>query len=436
MCKNDSIRQPLPTRFLRHGEVKRCVTVTNNYNCWRACPSYNLSIFNYVCNIMKKIYTLFSIFILIVGCKNSIEKDKNCPHLLTHELVETEDVKKFHLPSHVLCYSIEMQVWEDPSKKELLYFLGKENSILVYDLSEEKLISEIKLQKDGPDAVGIATGFKVYTKDSILVTPKFSQNLFFINEAGRKIFTISYRDDKLKTSTTRCNHAVSIFSKDHLVYIPQFLEGNWNYLSTKEFEEYRNTLEIDSKTNIFKRVGLGLPFHSSEYKTKSQDYSVTEFENEYMYSFSGSDSIFITKDFKIFKSFLCASTNVTRPLANFLGTDDMQDIMKKQVQSCSYQNLVWDPYREVIYRFYQIGAKDLKNSDNLFDLKNFPQSFGIMVLDKDLNVIADQIMTSNKYFFNNFFVAKEGLYLSINHPSNQDMDYNYLSFELIKLKKK
>lgn len=354
----------------------------------------------------------------------------------THEFIETEDVKKFHLPSHVLCYSIEMQVCEDPSKKELLYFLGKENSILVYDLSEEELVTEIKLQKDGPDAVGIATGFRVYAKDSILVTPKFSQNLFFINETGRKIHTISYRDDKLKTSTTRCNHAVSIFSKDHQVYIPQYMEGNWNYMSIKEFEEYRNTLEIDCNTHTSKRVGLGLPFHSSEYRTKSQDYSVTEFGNEYMYSFNGSDSIFITKDFKVFKSLLCASGNVTRPLATFLGTDDMQEMMKKQVQSCSYANLVWDPYREVIYRFYQIGVKNIKNSDNIFDLRNFPQSFGIMVLDKDLNVIADQIMPSNKYFFNNYFVAKEGLYLSINHPSNQKMDYNYLSFGLIKLKRR
>lgn len=38
----------------------------------------------------------------------------------------------------------------------------------------------------------------------------------------------------------------------------------------------------------------------------------------------------------LFTSLLCASQNTTGPLANYLGTDDMQKMMKKQIQSCSY----------------------------------------------------------------------------------------------------
>lgn len=384
---------------------------------------------------MHKIYLSLFILLLILGCKKGTQNNQSCQILLSHHLIETGSFKKFLLPPNILCYSINMEVWEDSSKEEFLYFLGRENSILIYTLSKEKLEGKIELQKEGPDGVGIATGFKIYGKDSILITPKFTQNLFFVNEAARKIHTIPFRIDKLKTSTTRCDHAVTIFSKNHHLYIPQYLEGNWNNLSTKEFEGYRTTLEIDCIKNTSKQVGLGLPFNTSEYRTKSLDYSVTEFGDKFMYSFDGCDSIFITKDFKSFKSYLCASQNTTGPLANYLGTDDMQKMMKKQIQSCSYGNLVWDPYREVIYRFYQVGIKDLKNSDNLFEIRHYPPSFGIMVLDKNLNVIADQILSTNKYFFNNYFVSRDGLYLSINHPSNPNMDYNYLTFELIAIDK-
>ena len=381
-------------------------------------------------------YKYLLLFIILLGCNPGIKEASICKRILTHELCESGKVKKFHLPSSVLCYSINMQIYEDSLKKEWLYFLGRENKILKYDLSDEKLTEQIEIQQRGPDEVGIATGFRVIRLDSIMVTSKFSKKLYFLNRKGRKIYTIPFGNDTLNPSTTRCNQMVSIFTDRDALYIPQSIEGNWNYLPIKEFEKYRTTLKIDINSGKLTKTGMALPFKSSEYKMKSMEYSVVKIEKGYLYSFSGSDNIFLTKDFEKFKVYSCRSSNVYGELANYLGSEDVQKIMRKQVQSCSYGNLVWDPYRKLVYRFYQIGVKDLKANDDLFNIRNYPPSFGIMVLDQNLNIIADQILSHDKYFFNNYFVSREGLFLSINHPSNPNMDYNYLSFELITIKQK
>jgi hypothetical protein len=40
------------------------------------------------------------------------------------------------------------------------------------------------------------------------------------------------------------------------------------------------------------------------------------------------------------------------------------------------------------------------------------------------------------YQYKDFFIAKEGLYLSINHPDNPSADFNKFKFELFKLNEK
>ena len=52
-----------------------------------------------------------------------------------------------------------------------------------------------------------------------------------------------------------------------------------------------------------------------------------------------------------------------------------------------------------------------------------------------MEIISDQVYEDSKYFFGNFFIDKNGLYISINHPNNPEMDYKKLTFELFELVK-
>ncbi|MDD4191803.1 MAG: DUF4221 family protein, partial [Mangrovibacterium sp.] len=202
-----------------------------------------------------------------------------------------------------------------------------------------------------------------------------------------------------------------------------------------EFKNYKPTLILNLKTGAKKKAGPRLPYPDSELRRKTIDYSITQAGKKYLFSYDGSDMLFTTTDFERFSGYLCKSQNVFGNLADYFGNSDIYSTIKRRVQSCFYSFIVWDPYREVLYRFYKIGKKDLRNTDNLNDLNYYPPSFGIMVINKHMEIISDQVYEDSKYFFGNFFIDKNGLYISINHPNNPEMDYKKLTFELFELVK-
>jgi hypothetical protein len=386
--------------------------------------------------IKKIVFFGAYLIVILTGCsRNKNAETKVCPLKLTHQLKVAGYKKEFKLPNDILCYAFYLQLYEEDSGRQFLYFVGRENKILVFDYQNSKLIHKINLEERGPNSVGKVSGFHVITSDSILITSRFVQTLNFVDSLGRKIFKCDYRDDQLQTTDTKSDFRTPVFIRDDLFFLYQALEGNWNQLPLSEFKNYKPTLILNLKTGAKKKVGPQLPYPDSELRRKAFDYSIAKAGEKYLFSYDGSDIIFTTTDFEKFSGYLCKSRNVFGYLADYLGSSDIYNVIKRRVQSCFYSSVVWDPYREVFYRFYKIGKKDLKNADNLNDLNYYPPSFGIMVINKHMEIISDQVYENSKYFFGNFFIDKKGLYISINHPNNPEMDYNKITFELFELVK-
>jgi len=99
--------------------------------------------------------------------------------------------------------------------------------------------------------------------------------------------------------------------------------------------------------------------------------------------------------------------------------------------SARYGNIIYDPYRQVYYRFVYPKV-EVEEDSNLQQIALFPTPFSIMILDKDLNTLGEQFFES-LFVTSNAFVGKDGLYLSINHPENDENQEDYLSFKLMKL---
>jgi len=83
-----------------------------------------------------------------------------------------------------------------------------------------------------------------------------------------------------------------------------------------------------------------------------------------------------------------------------------------------------------------VGRKEIPASANVLELSRYPAQLGVMVIDEQMHVIADQVLKKDTYFPGNYFIAPDGLYLSINHPSNPNMDMGKLTFEQIRLENK
>lgn len=388
----------------------------------------------------SNILSIFILVFIIIGCSGTQNFEiKVCNRKVSHSFLRTGVTKEFLLPDNVLCYAIMLQKHNTDildKKLELLFFLGRENILLVYDIKNEKLINEIVLEERGPDGVGRANGFYVLNTDFVLITSKYRKTINIIDNEGHKILSVNFRNDRLKTSSTKSDFYCPVFKEnENLFYIYQKLEGNWNNLSVDEFKSYKTTLSINIKTGELRKTGMGIPYSTSDLKRKSFNYSATKTNNKYIISFNGSDSIFTSKNLENWKGYFCKSAHMPNELAEYLGTDDVREIMHNKIRSSRYSTLTWDPYRKLIYRFYILG-QEIKPTDNVFDLYHYPSRFGIMVINENMEIIADEVFEKNKYFFNNHFVNKEGLYISINHPFNPQMDLNKLTFELIKLEPK
>lgn len=92
--------------------------------------------------------------------------------------------------------------------------------------------------------------------------------------------------------------------------------------------------------------------------------------------------------------------------------------------------IISEKYFIDLYNYLMI----FKKGEDYMKLTEYPQNFSIIILSDDFQIIGETKLPSSTYVFTDFFVAEKGLYLSVNHIDNPNLDINHLQFELIKLK--
>jgi hypothetical protein len=95
---------------------------------------------------------------------------------------------------------------------------------------------------------------------------------------------------------------------------------------------------------------------------------------------------------------------------------------------------LYDKYRGVFYRFVFPKVK-VENEEEISKLRRFPRKFVVMILDRDLNVLGETLMSENTYYPGNSFISKDGLFISISHPDNPVNKEDLMSFEVFTLEK-
>lgn len=93
-----------------------------------------------------------------------------------------------------------------------------------------------------------------------------------------------------------------------------------------------------------------------------------------------------------------------------------QDVISNCIGQDSYGPVLYDKYRNYIYRFIYYGVKDLNKCNNISD-----KAIGIVVLDDKFNYLGESKLGSgNNWNINNSFVTKEGLNIEFVDPNDED----------------
>jgi hypothetical protein len=222
--------------------------------------------------------------------------------------------------------------------------------------------------------------------------------------------------------------------KNEELYIPQNLIFNEAYLPRDAILPTVNTkiCIIIKKNGQNEYLPMDHPLMNED-GLNTVHYSRDFDGNKFIYSFFADPNVYITKDYAHVEKYYAQSRFIRKiKLLKYNSLPSIEKANKDFVTNGFYHNVLYDKYRNLYYRFVKL-PDDYDEKDDLMKLVKYPQNFSIIVLNKDFEVIGETKLPSKMYVFTDAFVAEKGLYLSINHIDNPNLDINALQFELIKL---
>jgi hypothetical protein len=154
-------------------------------------------------------------------------------------------------------------------------------------------------------------------------------------------------------------------------------------------------------------------------------------KQELVYSFSGSDSLNISKigSWSFFNTMLAKSNDISTieslpaPLGGVTSEEQFYKYMQTKPQ---YAGIWYDKYRKIYYRVALQKDDTIKNAWSA-------QPFSIIVLDNNFKKVGETKFPAKKYHYLGIMVGKEGLYLPLGNANNEEIDEENLVYDIFKL---
>lgn len=336
-----------------------------------------------------------------------------------------------------------LQYYTEPDGKAYLAYLNRDmNKILFFSMNTFELSFEIEMPQRGPNGVGRITGFVVHNFDTILLTTGQMNVLYLIDSSG-------VVNNKFPAANIMNGAHNIYFNSVTSTYRNLIIKNDTLYIGThlltfpgpKEIQQLKICIRIDMKNNKQQLLPLSYPpLGNNNNEPVYRAFNTLLVKNKFIYSFHSSHNLYITTNFKAFQMILAKS----RFIKNDFKLPDLQSgyhsIIKSNLEHPVYRTFLYDPYKNVYYRFVYPGVRTNNSimSLSIPELMNknlFVQIFSIMILDSNLKIIGETLMPENTYNMYMAFVNKKGLYISTNHAKNPEFTADSLKFELFKLDK-
>ncbi|HDZ05811.1 hypothetical protein LCGC14_0123560 [marine sediment metagenome] len=320
-------------------------------------------------------------------------------------------------------------------------YLFRENNlyenIQVYNLATKQLIKEIKLKKEGPNGIRsfVSFGFLPESLDEFVLVNRLEEMFRMENDSVIEKYDLQF--DILggtAASISPRNDAKLIQFSDSIFGIPQVKQMDWSkssFLEQSVFAIYdKNRKEIrdapiyfpkDYQEKCWVPEMLDPTFCYNENKGKVIfSYPATHNLIEYDYTSNTSTEIQMDSNryFKTIESFDVYNCSEER---------QRQDYYFKS--NPRYLFITYDKYRKLYYRFFSIPPEQ----ENIMKNSLIYGQIGVVVLNEKYKIINQTIFKPFNFYPKDYFVTKEGLWLSNNNPQNPEFDEELLKFTLLKV---
>lgn len=386
----------------------------------------------------KLVYLLLALF--VASCSNSKISD------YVVDLVESNGILRISVDSDINLYDRCVRYYEDDEGEYItlrrLFPAEIYDELAFIDIHNGNNVANIKVYREGPNAInGGLYGYDIINKDTIVLSSKYLPILYFLNNSGKVIKKISLDRSQGQTESlmlSMVNKPLAL--KANRVDFPQDVPYTRAPLKPNnpsfKFSECPLAYIVDLQTEEVEKSLVSFPhlYDNDDKVNHSESYSRVFDGSNYVYSFFKYDSLIVTSDYKTSKSYIAKSKYIgdVKNVGVAVGSS-MEELMKL-TKLATYDNIVYDKYRSVYYRFCYFD-NDYPGPFPL-EYSMCKGSFTIMIINSDFQVIGETVFPAGKYAPKIFFVNKEGLWLSENNFQRNDMTDDVLAFRCLKLVEK
>jgi hypothetical protein len=375
-------------------------------------------------------------FFILCLCLSIFACSKNNSELV--DILRKTATIQFPLDSLTNITPYFSQIYEDKGQ-EYLYYANKEAyTIQIYNIASKKLEKTIKLNRSGPNQISSYRGFVIKNADSLYIVGSSAYTLYLINNKADVLRKYTWASDDIIANSELSDigimqvhgNSYGIIKNDTLFVLaaPDLNPHKANFYTKGNVGQW-----INLKTG---KVGFVLNFPKiycqKNYSYLFGHYYLTSNEKqELVYSFSGSDSLNISKigSWSFFNTMLAKSNDISTieslpaPLGGVTSEEQFYKYMQTKPQ---YAGIWYDKYRKIYYRVALQKDDTIKNAWSA-------QPFSIIVLDNNFKKVGETKFPAKKYHYLGIMVGKEGLYLPLGNANNEEIDEENLVYDIFKL---
>jgi hypothetical protein len=309
------------------------------------------------------------------------------------------------------------------------------NEIQMFNLNTQTLHARVKFEQEGNNGVGRIFGFHIHNLDSIFLFPP---------SVGQIILTDTSKVIKSKITYKVPDGLTSAFVLSSSYYSPPTVINNKLIVKSLVQAEYRTITDkqlssnslaysIDLQTGNVKVLPHFYPKGYLPNGPRHFEHSIAVTDSKIVYSFFADHNLYYADlEGSALEKKNAPSSYLKGEFEDFPLDGRRMDSYKYLFSSPHYESLMYDKYRNVFYRFCYPKV-ELDDESEIIKSRIYRKLFSIMILDSELNIIGETKFEDEKFFSNNAFVAREGIYISINHTDNPKNEEDYLQFQLFEL---
>ncbi|WP_425636223.1 DUF4221 family protein [Algoriphagus yeomjeoni] len=383
--------------------------------------------------ILKRVLFLT---LIISGCNQKMEGTFSIPTYTKSTSLIPIDSFKISTENKFNFYSISLSYLKSFESEYISVFNANTQSIFLYKNKASNAIKEIPLELDGPHGLG-ELGFDsshfLFSKDSIYIYNLQIGILFLINEKGEVLNRQRLTDysDPINLPVPYPSNVRPIQSDFKKLYFPCGINSY-----SDDFENHPSVLSIDLNSGEIKypityskiydnafyglsfKYDTGIAFNRTD-NSVTVSYPVDNFIYKYYTKNANKEKKYAgSEHFNNIEAYDADPSKFEK-----IDFSNENDKLKNHALSNSdFAGILYDQFRNFYYRIAYIRptVEDVKSGKTIPELS-------IIILDKDLNKVGEDIFSSKIYDNSLIFVSATGL--NIARRDLYETDENFIVFD-------